>query len=207
MSQATTHRVFTLQCRPGVQSPEFCRPHLECRRFPRARPSPWHRSFCEAADHLRRSQHDRRASRLKAVCAAAKNAEARPATTAQHSVVALLDATPYLSDGSKQALATAAKSAQTSSSKVTVVLINGTSLADEDRKKRLDTIVWHFQQAEFSNFEVLEKQAETASVTIGDVADEVKADLLIMSVEPVHAKIVDANLLAEFVPCPMLLLP
>lgn len=41
----------------------------------------------------------------------------------------------------------------------------------------------------------------------GDVADEVGADLLIMSVEPVHAKIVDANLLAEFVPCPMLLLP
>lgn len=26
----------------------------------------------------------------------------------------------------------------------------------------------HFQQAEFSNFEVLEKQAETASVTIGE---------------------------------------
>lgn len=41
----------------------------------------------------------------------------------------------------------------------------------------------------------------------GDVADELSADLLIMSVEPVHAKSVDANLLAEFVPCPMLLLP
>jgi hypothetical protein len=39
------------------------------------------------------------------------------------------------------------------------------------------------------------------------VADEVNADLVILSSEAVHAKHVDANLLAEFVPCPVLLLP
>ena len=49
--------------------------------------------------------------------------------------------------------------------------------------------------------------ASSQTTCAGDVADEVGADLLIMSVEPVHAKSVDANLLAEFVPCPMLLLP
>lgn len=41
----------------------------------------------------------------------------------------------------------------------------------------------------------------------GDVADQVEADLVVMSSEAVHAKHVDANLLAEFVPCPVLLLP
>ena len=44
-------------------------------------------------------------------------------------------------------------------------------------------------------------------MSAGDVADQSSADLVIMSSEAVHAKIVDANLLAEFVPCPMLLLP
>jgi len=42
---------------------------------------------------------------------------------------------------------------------------------------------------------------------LGDVADDVKADLVLMSSEAVHAKFVDANQLAEFVSCPLLLLP
>lgn len=44
-------------------------------------------------------------------------------------------------------------------------------------------------------------------VIAGDIADQSAADMVVMSSEAVHAKIVDANLLAEFVPCPMLLLP
>jgi len=44
-------------------------------------------------------------------------------------------------------------------------------------------------------------------VHVGDVADEIAANIVIISVEPIHAKIVDANLLAEFVPCPVLLVP
>lgn len=44
-------------------------------------------------------------------------------------------------------------------------------------------------------------------VSVGDVADEANADLLVVSSEAVHSKKVDANLLAEFVPCPLLLLP
>jgi hypothetical protein len=45
------------------------------------------------------------------------------------------------------------------------------------------------------------------SVLVGDVADELSADLVLVSSEAVHAKALDANLLAEFVPCPVLLLP
>jgi hypothetical protein len=44
-------------------------------------------------------------------------------------------------------------------------------------------------------------------VLVGDVADEVEAELLVLSSQAVHSKYVDANQLAEFVPCPILLLP
>jgi hypothetical protein len=36
---------------------------------------------------------------------------------------------------------------------------------------------------------------------------QVGADLVLLSSEAVHGKLVDANLLAEFVSCPLLLLP
>lgn len=55
--------------------------------------------------------------------------------------------------------------------------------------------------------EILEKSMESGSVLVGDVADEIAADLVLVSTEAVHTKQVDANLLAEFVPCPVLLLP
>lgn len=55
--------------------------------------------------------------------------------------------------------------------------------------------------------EILEKSMESGSVLVGDVADEIAADLVLISSEAVHTKQVDANLLAEFVPCPVLLLP
>ena len=55
--------------------------------------------------------------------------------------------------------------------------------------------------------DILEKSMESGSVLVGDVADEIEADLVLISSEAVHTKQVDANLLAEFVPCPVLLLP
>lgn len=55
--------------------------------------------------------------------------------------------------------------------------------------------------------DILEKSMESGSVLVGDVADEIAADLVLVSSEAVHTKQVDANLLAEFVPCPVLLLP
>lgn len=41
----------------------------------------------------------------------------------------------------------------------------------------------------------------------GEVADEVEADMLVLDSQAVHNKAIDANLLAEFVSCPVLLLP
>lgn len=63
-------------------------------------------------------------------------------------------------------------------------------------------------EAGCSDVDILEKSVESAgSVLVGDVADEIEADLVLVSSEAVHTKQVDANLLAEFVPCPVLLLP
>ena len=47
----------------------------------------------------------------------------------------------------------------------------------------------------------------TTHMHAGDLADAIAADLVVISIEPIHAKTVDANLLAEFVPCSMLLVP
>ena len=47
--------------------------------------------------------------------------------------------------------------------------------------------------------------ATAAIPAAGDLADELKADMVIVSSEAVHRKYVDANQLAEFVSCPVLL--
>ncbi|PNH11595.1 hypothetical protein TSOC_001567 [Tetrabaena socialis] len=82
-------------------------------------------------------------------------------------LLTILDANPFLSDGSRTAVATAALLARQYQSKVTVLVV------DEP----------------------------------GDFADEISADMVVLSSEAVHAKHVDANQLAEFVSCPVLLLP
>lgn len=42
---------------------------------------------------------------------------------------------------------------------------------------------------------------------VGDVADDIKADLVLLSTDCVHEESVNANLLAEFCPCATLLIP
>lgn len=63
--------------------------------------------------------------------------------------------------------------------------------------------------AGFQEFKLLERLGEGKKPTaiIGEVADDMNLDLVVMSMEAVHSKHVDANLLAEFIPCPVLLLP
>jgi hypothetical protein len=76
-----------------------------------------------------------------------------------------------------------------------------------DPKVRLENINWHFRERGCQTpVEFVEKQGPSA-VLLGDVADDLSCDLLVLSSEAVHAKHVDANLLAEMVPCPVLLLP
>ena len=61
----------------------------------------------------------------------------------------------------------------------------------------------------FQEFKLLERLGEGKKPTaiIGEVADDMNLDLVVMSMEAIHSKHVDANLLAEFIPCPVLLLP
>ena len=56
---------------------------------------------------------------------------------------------------------------------------------------------------------MLERLGEGSMSTaiIGEVADDLNLDLVVMSMDAIHSKHVDANLLAEFIPCPVLLLP
>ncbi|KAJ8443587.1 hypothetical protein Cgig2_019569 [Carnegiea gigantea] len=61
----------------------------------------------------------------------------------------------------------------------------------------------------FQEFRLLEKLGEGSRPTavIGEVTDDLSLDLVILSMKAIHSKHVDANLLAEFIPCPVLLLP
>jgi hypothetical protein len=49
--------------------------------------------------------------------------------------------------------------------------------------------------------------AGKGSAAVGEVADTISADLVVVSTSAIHEHHVDANLLAEFVPAPVLLLP
>jgi len=61
----------------------------------------------------------------------------------------------------------------------------------------------------FEEFKLMERTGEgkRPAVVIGEIADDMNLDLVVLSMESIHAKHIDSNLLAEFVPCPVLLLP
>ncbi|XP_021908393.1 uncharacterized protein LOC110822556 isoform X2 [Carica papaya] len=120
------------------------------------------------------------------------------------------DRNPYLSEGTRQAAATTAALAKKYGADITVVLI------DEKQKESLpehetllSSIRWHLSEGGFQEFRLLERLGKENKPTaiIGEVADDLDLDLVVMSMEAIHSKHVDANLLAEFIPCPVLLLP
>ena len=121
-----------------------------------------------------------------------------------------------------QALTTIAKLATNHQSKLTIVVIDEASKEKED--VRFDTMTKSHAHSSVTShlrshcrelhsmgctdFNVFTKdRSQQPSVTLGDVADEIKADLMVLSSDAVHEKSVDANLLAEFMPCPVLILP
>ena len=55
--------------------------------------------------------------------------------------------------------------------------------------------------------EEVEHSGGKGSVAVGEAADTTEADLVVIPSAAIHERHLDANLLAEFVPCPMLLLP
>ncbi|KAK1295723.1 hypothetical protein QJS10_CPB15g00386 [Acorus calamus] len=74
---------------------------------------------------------------------------------------------------------------------------------------QLSSIRWHLSEGGFQEFGLMERLGEGKKPTaiIAEVADELNLDLVVLSMEAIHSKHVDGNLLAEFVPCPVLLLP
>jgi hypothetical protein len=123
-----------------------------------------------------------------------------------HVMVALIDGTPHLGAESRTTLSTASSMAIRDNAKLTVLFVDKDSV-DESRmkmvKKELDSLG-------IEDVQILEEHVvdtSKASVAVGEAADEFCADVVVMSANAVHEKYVDANLLAEFVPAPLLLLP
>eukprot|EP00271_Cylindrocystis_brebissonii_P009849 TRINITY_DN2528_c0_g2_i1.p1 TRINITY_DN2528_c0_g2~~TRINITY_DN2528_c0_g2_i1.p1 ORF type:complete len:236 (-),score=40.98 TRINITY_DN2528_c0_g2_i1:1026-1733(-) len=170
-------------------------------------------------------QHGRR-SRLPRVAAGGESEEsvspaASPSVEAAgfrytNILVPIVDRNPYLSGGTRQALATAASLATGLQSSITVLVIDANEREQiAEHEVRMKTISWHLQQGTgqaggCEKFQVLERLGEGAhlpAAVVGEVADELAHDLVVLSMESVHGKHMDANLLAEFVPCQVLLLP
>ncbi|XP_076945187.1 uncharacterized protein LOC143616157 [Bidens hawaiensis] len=142
--------------------------------------------------------------------AATVNSVAEAFTEFKHLLLPITDRNPYLSEGTRQAAATTAALAKKYGADITVVVIDEKlkdSLPEHDTQ--LSSIRWHLSEGGFQEFKLLERLGEGSKPTaiIGEIADDMNLDLVIMSMEAIHSKHVDANLLAEFIPCPVILLP
>ncbi|XP_076910095.1 uncharacterized protein LOC143567595 [Bidens hawaiensis] len=142
--------------------------------------------------------------------AVADNSVAEAFTEFRHLLLPITDRNPYLSEGTRQAAATTAALAKKYGADITVVVIDEKlkeSLPEHDTQ--LSSIRWHLSEGGFQEFKLLERLGEGSKPTaiIGEIADDMNLDLVIMSMEAIHSKHVDANLLAEFIPCPVILLP
>ncbi|KAL0920733.1 hypothetical protein M5K25_009896 [Dendrobium thyrsiflorum] len=128
----------------------------------------------------------------------------------KHVLLPITDRNPYLSEGSRQAAATTASLAKKYGADITVVVIDDKPKESiPDLESQLSSIRWHLSEGGFSEFRLLERLGEEKKPTsvIGEVADDLNLDLVVLSMEAIHSKHVDGNLLAEFIPCPVLLLP
>ncbi|MCL7031026.1 hypothetical protein MKW94_011664 [Papaver nudicaule] len=132
-------------------------------------------------------------------------------TQFKHLLLPVTDTNPYLSEGTRQAAATTAALAKKYGSDITVLVI-----AEKPRESlpeyetQLSSIRWHLSEGGFQEFRLIEQLgsgSKPPTAVIGEVADELNSDLVVISMDSVHSKHVDANLLAEFIPCPVLLLP
>ncbi|KAJ1693056.1 hypothetical protein LUZ63_009754 [Rhynchospora breviuscula] len=128
----------------------------------------------------------------------------------KHLLLPITDRNPYLSEGTRQAAATTTSLAKKYGADITVVVIDDKpkeSIPEHD--KQISSIRWHLSEGGFKEFGLMERLGEGKLPTaiIGEVADELNLDMVVLSMESIHSKHVDANLLAEFIPCPVLLLP
>ncbi|XP_030465170.1 uncharacterized protein LOC115684543 isoform X2 [Syzygium oleosum] len=177
-------------------------------RVPSIRSSPMNRRIplCRSSSRLRGVKH-----MVKAVPQESEvNTAAEAFNNFKHLLLPITDRNPYLSEGTRQAVATTAALAKKYGADITVVVI------DEKQKEtlpehetQLSSIRWHLSEGGFQEYKLLERLGEGNKPTaiIGEVADDLNLDLVILSMEAIHSKHVDANLLAEFIPCPVILLP
>lgn len=124
-----------------------------------------------------------------------------------HVLVVLADKNPALSSNSRSTVGTAAALAVKQKLSVMFLDEDGKPL-DESRMQRMQHELEAFG---FSDVNVIEETVEPnvgkGSLAVGEAADTLGADLVVLHSDAIHEKHVDANLLAEFVPCPVLLLP
>ncbi|XP_039158181.1 uncharacterized protein LOC104419628 isoform X2 [Eucalyptus grandis] len=128
----------------------------------------------------------------------------------KHLLLPITDRNPYLSEGTRQAVATTAALAKKYGADITVVVIDKKQKETlPEHETQLSSIRWHLSEGGFQEYKLLERLGEGNKPTaiIGEVADDLNLDLVILSMEAIHSKHVDANLLAEFIPCPVILLP
>lgn len=131
-------------------------------------------------------------------------------TNVKHVLLPITDRNPYLSEGTRQAAATTTALAKKYGADITVVVIDDKSKESiPEHEAQLSSIRWHLSEGGFKEFKLMEKLGEAKKPTaiIGEVADDLNLDLVVLSMEAIHSKHVDGNLLAEFIPCPVLLLP
>ncbi|KAL3031698.1 hypothetical protein AAZX31_02G043100 [Glycine max] len=141
-------------------------------------------------------------------------------TQFKHLLLPITDRNPYLSESTRQAIATTSALAKKYGADITVVVI------DEQQKEslpehetQLPSIRWHLSEdpSKYNTIicfliltiTLLERLGDgnKPAAIIGDVADDLNLDLVVISMEAIHTKHIDANLLAEFIPCPVMLLP
>jgi len=122
----------------------------------------------------------------------------------QHVLLCVIDKNEFLSDSSKEALAAACKVAKDHSSKMSVYVSDVGGGA-----RSVETVRWHLRDQGVEEYQLHEDETRPNCVAaaLSDVADECNADLVVISSAAVHAKHVDANLLAEFCPCPLVMVP
>ncbi|CAK9275353.1 unnamed protein product [Sphagnum jensenii] len=189
----------------------------------RATPIPccWYSRSCGLRTHkslraiakglsVRASESSQAASSGDDTAAAVASTIVTTATTFKHLMLPIMDKNPYLSAATRQAAATTTSLANMYGANITVVVIDENELeTTEHHEVRMKNIRWHLAEGGFKDFTLVERLGEgkRPAAVIGEVADDMGLDLVVLSMESIHSKHVDSNLLAEFVPCPVLLLP
>ncbi|KDD73176.1 hypothetical protein H632_c2457p0 [Helicosporidium sp. ATCC 50920] len=126
-----------------------------------------------------------------------------------HILIALTDSHRALTSTSRQTMELAVGLASPRRSKLTVMFIEEQgSMPPTDCIASIQSEFADRLLGELSFVEEAVGYAEgRGAVALGEVADTLSADLVVLSTQAVRQHCLDANLLAEFVPCPLLLLP